>query len=502
MDREAQKSLVINILWCAFFALITLNGVLNHEIWADEAQVWLLCKNLSVFDLWKHLVNEGHPSFFYLLVMPFAKLNFSIIAMQIICWLGTVLGAFMVLQFSPFSRFVKFSILASAGFLYFFPIIARSYSILPFLVCLAAYLYTKNQERPLWYAVVLALIANTHVIMFAFSAVLGGIFLYDNVIKRWNVLSYKDKKINIGAVSIVALGLLAVVIQLCGTMNSNVAIGFSIESLLDNTKAVMLQFFVNILDYTMVKSKALSFIPLLGGALLAVLTLISFVALALTNLRMFFVAFFGITFQWFIYISSYRAYIYPSRIACAYLILIFCFWVVLSSPYFQEKFKVITKKSLNIILGLMFILTTMNGLRFYLMDLLNNYSSTKDTAVYIEKNIPKDAFIITANDPFSLGIYYYLPENRIWSYMQQKYIKYVEWNDGLAITFQEKNWSDIIRKNLNQQGEHKGIYIIQSSYNNFNPLDTFSEKDFKVVYKSPPALADGEAFKIYKFVGK
>ena len=91
-----RKNLKINILITILFALFTLNTVLRHEIWADEAQVWLLVKHLTPVGLIKHLVNEGHPSFFYFLVMPFAKLNFSIMAMQIICWLGTVLGAFMI----------------------------------------------------------------------------------------------------------------------------------------------------------------------------------------------------------------------------------------------------------------------------------------------------------------------------------------------------------------------------------------------------------------------
>ena len=102
---ENKKSLKINILLTVLFALFTLNTVLRHEIWADEAQVWLLVKYLSPVGLLKHLVNEGHPSFFYFLVMPFAKMNFSIMAMQIICWLGTVFGAFLILQFSPFSKF-------------------------------------------------------------------------------------------------------------------------------------------------------------------------------------------------------------------------------------------------------------------------------------------------------------------------------------------------------------------------------------------------------------
>ena len=101
-----KKNLLLNILLTFLYALVTLIFVLHHEIWADEAQVWLLAKNLSVFELFKHLVNEGHPSFFYLLVMPFAKV-FSpifganaIISMQLICWLASGSCIFYITVFS------------------------------------------------------------------------------------------------------------------------------------------------------------------------------------------------------------------------------------------------------------------------------------------------------------------------------------------------------------------------------------------------------------------
>ena len=144
--------------------------VINHEIWADEAQVWLIVKNLSIPEMLKHLVNEGHPAFFYLLIMPFAKAGFPIFSMQIICWLCSSAAVFLLLQFSPFSKFSKFAITASAGMFYFFPVIARSYSIIPLLVFALAVLYPKAKEKPFLYAFLLVILANTHIIMFAFCA--------------------------------------------------------------------------------------------------------------------------------------------------------------------------------------------------------------------------------------------------------------------------------------------------------------------------------------------
>lgn len=71
----------INILYTLLYGIFTLIVVLSHEIWADEAQVWQIVQNVSFLGLFKHLVNEGHPSLFYIINMPFAKAG----CVQLLC---------------------------------------------------------------------------------------------------------------------------------------------------------------------------------------------------------------------------------------------------------------------------------------------------------------------------------------------------------------------------------------------------------------------------------
>ena len=186
-EAKDKKKFFTNLLLTLLYGVVTLIIVLHHEIWADEAQVWLLVKNLSLAGLFKHLVNEGHPSFFYLLMMPFAKAGVSIFFMQFFCWLSTTVSVFLLLQFSPFEKFTKFAVVTSAGFLYFFPVIARSYSILPLLLFLAAILHKKTKIYPIAYALTLAMIANTHVIMFVFVLLLGLNFVYEYFVEERNI---------------------------------------------------------------------------------------------------------------------------------------------------------------------------------------------------------------------------------------------------------------------------------------------------------------------------
>ena len=301
-----NKTLYINILWTILYAVVTLFFVLRHEVWADEAQVWLLVKQLSLPGLFKHLVNEGHPSFFYLLVMPFAKLGFSIFSMQIICWLSSCVSVFLFLQFSPFGRFTKFAVLISAGFLYFFPVIARSYSILPLLVFATAILYKKVQENPqkysLPYAVVLAMLANTHVIMFVFVFVLGCYFVEDYLIKNKNSVLYS-------AAGIIFLGLLAVVVQLCGTFSSNQAINLTFDDIPFESIKTILIFFLNSIGLVY-KSEFvgihLTTYTKIAALSIMVLFVVLNVQLFFNNKKMAYLSWLAIGFQLGIYIFSYK----------------------------------------------------------------------------------------------------------------------------------------------------------------------------------------------------
>lgn len=492
-----NTNLVKNILWTILYSVFTLFIVFHHEIWADEAQVWLLARNLSVFGLFKHLVNEGHPSFFYLLMMPFAKLNFPIFTMQIICWLSSCAAVFLLLQYSPFNRFAKFSIIISSGFLYFFPVIARSYSILPFLVFLAAILYNKSKEKPVLYAIVLAMIANTHVIMFAFVAILGLHFIYE--------LFVKDKKYsrkNIVAAGIILLSLLAVIVQLAGTIGNNGAIAFNYSHAVLESVRVFCIFFLNTVDLVFKSSFEnvhLNVFIVTTALFEAVLFILLFIQLFMLNKKYAILGATAIGFHFFIYIFSYKVMIYQTRIFSSYLILIFCFWLAFKDPELKEKIGFCSKKVVNAILGIFFLMTFLCGLKALFLDLFNNYSSAKETASFIEKNIDKNALIIPNADAFSLAVYEQLPDRKFYSLYTFREIKYMVWY--VPEMYSVSDFTDLLKKNINVQ-KSKNTYILVSSFLDTYHLEETMSENYSLIYKSSPAIATGEAFRIYEYKPK
>ena len=493
---ENKKRIVINLILTLIYAFITFVFVLHHEIWADEAQVWQIVKNLSVFDLslFKHLVNEGHPAFFYLLVMPFAKLNMSIFIMQILCWLSTVLSVFLLLQYSPFNKITKYSIITSAGFMYFFPVIARSYSILPLLVFLLALIYKERTKHPLLYSVLLALCANTHVIMFGFAAVLGIFFMIENF--------KNDKKYAFSSL-VVILGFVTVVAQLWGSEGANSMINFSLQNIGHSLIIVPLQFFVNALDFNnsiLFVINKVSYAPVLYGLYVFVflgLYIILCCGLWFYDKKIFVVNLSGVLFQFFIYIFAYSALMYPSRIFCAFIITVFCYWIALRQDK-QQLPKIFSRSCINAILAIFFLMTCFNGFNYALKDISSNYSSAKETALFIKENIPQDSVLIPTEDGCALGIYYYLPDRKFWSLRRHSYIKYMKWIKEDNDVYEDYYFTKLLNDNIKKY-KLKNVYIISSDFMNLHHFEQKMPDKYKRVFSSSKALSLGESFDVYKF---
>ena len=60
-----------------------LSFILCHENWRDEAQAWLLARDLSIPELFEQMSYEGHPCLWHLLLMPLVRLGLPYISMAL-----------------------------------------------------------------------------------------------------------------------------------------------------------------------------------------------------------------------------------------------------------------------------------------------------------------------------------------------------------------------------------------------------------------------------------
>jgi hypothetical protein len=145
----------------AFYASLLAAGVSRHEPWFDEAQAWLLARDSSLMDMVNiHLRYEGSPGLWHFVLSPVAKAGFPYASLNILAALFALIGVAIFLAYAPFPLFIKILFPFSYFVLYQYAIVARSYVLLPGVLFLTAVLYPKRQQRPLSYALMLALLAN------------------------------------------------------------------------------------------------------------------------------------------------------------------------------------------------------------------------------------------------------------------------------------------------------------------------------------------------------
>jgi len=175
--------------WTAL-ALFTLQ---YHEKWADEAQAWLIARDLDLRSIWFHeLRYEGSPGLWHTILwiaqhVFYAKYG----ALGYIGVTGAAAGVAVLIFKAPFPRYVRWPLAFTYFMVYQYAVIARPYTLLPLLAFLAA-IFFKDIRHPVRMTVVLILLANLSLHGTILAACLGLRYLID-AIKAWGTLDEQTK---------------------------------------------------------------------------------------------------------------------------------------------------------------------------------------------------------------------------------------------------------------------------------------------------------------------
>ncbi len=164
--KENKIELIIMLVYiCITFSI----SIFFHEKWRDEAQAWLMARDLNLVELLKQMKYEGHPFLWQLILMPFAKLGFPYITQNILSLSFMWIFAWLLLKKSPFKRFEKIIILLSVPIIYLYPVISRNYSLIPLALSIIAILYKERNEKKIQYILAILFLAYTHVLMWGLA---------------------------------------------------------------------------------------------------------------------------------------------------------------------------------------------------------------------------------------------------------------------------------------------------------------------------------------------
>jgi len=169
---------VENGLIVLFFGLGLL-GILNHEIWRDEAQAWLIARDsTSLIDLYKNTRYEGHPLLWHACLFLITRWTHNPLAMQGFHLLLAVGSVVLIVKKSPFSIIQKGLLSFSYLLFYEYSVISRNYAIGIFLIFLFCAFYARRKPAYWLLSLVLALIANTNAFGFLISFTLASVMLF------------------------------------------------------------------------------------------------------------------------------------------------------------------------------------------------------------------------------------------------------------------------------------------------------------------------------------
>lgn len=397
-QRDSRKSF---LLWTAFFiyAVLNLFLLLHHENWRDEAQAWLIARELSPMGIIQQMAYEGHPCLWYFILMPFAKSGFPYITMNYISWMVMLVATGLFLWKAPFNVWIKMIIIFSPIYVYFYPVISRSYCLIALFVVLIMTAYQKRAEKPFLYGLSIGLLVQTHIIMLGMAGAISIVWLVE-VLKQFK--QSHDRKSIWPHVLGLSMPLISFCLLLAQLMNVN-------KSAIFNNKINM---------YTAIA------IILLTVVICFVWGYCNFKSNTRVNTHLagiFFIGAFSILFQIFIYIFIYS--LSMQRIISIAYIIIWCTW----AAQLERK-----SRNPNLRIGWLLILTSLICFVQYkeiYKDVAYNYSDAYNTAEYIQEYVEEDEIVLGSKEPAIQAIIPFLSKRMIWSISSGQQITFNTWKD-------------------------------------------------------------------------
>ncbi len=165
------------------YIILTFPAMLQHVPWYDEAHAYMLASVMNSGN-WLDIVRaEGHPLLWFLLLMPFAKPDlYYPYPMLLINYVFCLASVFMIWKKSGFNILLRIAVTFAGVFIFYFPVVARGYTLgIFFLFCLAS-MYKEKLNHPILYPALIFLTFNTNIICAIGAAWFGLSFLF-NMIK-------------------------------------------------------------------------------------------------------------------------------------------------------------------------------------------------------------------------------------------------------------------------------------------------------------------------------
>lgn len=378
------------------FVVLTFVGLLNHEMWRDELQAWLISSSSdSLVCLFNNLKYEGHPALWHLILYLISRFTENPFYMQVFHASISILNIYIFTKYSTFSRLHKFLFAFGYYPLFEYNLISRNYSLGIFFILIFCLLYKIRPNNYMLMSFILLLLANTSIYGLIISLSLGLFLFYD---------AFKNKNFNwihILSISILLTGILISVYQMIPPSD------FATDYLSPRSNAVTslgalwrgvipLQF--PQYNFWKVINNIIDAISINLTAIFSVILIYIFYKIFKSDKRVLISFFFGMymimSFISFFHYGSLRHH------GHYYILIIAFLWL------FYQTIK--ANKVFYSIVTTMLLLNFLGGVGAYYMDYKYPFSEAKNAAEYIKNNNMQDMLLLGDKDYSTIPVSAYL----------------------------------------------------------------------------------------------
>ena len=426
----AQKNMFTPVLTLIFF-ILNLAGILNHALWRDEAQAWLLARDShSIPNLLFNMRYEGHPPLWHFLLFFITRWTHDPQAMQLLHLLIATASLWVFVRYSPFTQIQK-TLFAFGYFpFYEYAINSRCYALgllFLFITC-AAFKQPLKRYVPLFGCLFLASISNFPAAVISFAL---GIFLLSDPLKPNPYLKKHIGKIDAvaGAGLFIATSLLIAFLAVLPPETYH-AWDPEYHTILDPSRLVTTLSYINDSYFLTSIGSPLVTLSTQQGAILSILETLFFSLIFLPKPR---VLFFYLLATGGLLMLFYIKYAYLWHLGHFFLILIISLWLNKLLPskkyksFIPQELSLVTRKICPIILFLILSLHGWQGYQAYLTNFTQPFSLSRNVAYFI-KDARLDSGIIIGYQDYAVSAVAAYLNQPFYSPETQKFITFCSWN--------------------------------------------------------------------------
>lgn len=414
--KLTQNTIVFSNIVTSLFFWVGLPAILNHAMWRDELNVWLIVRDSqSLSELFHNIHYEGHPFVWYICLAILEKITTNPVIMQIFHLCIATSSVYLFTRYSPFNYLQK--LLYCLGYIPFYEylLISRNYAIGLLFCLLFCTIYSSRTQSYLKIAIVLFLLANSNAyclfLAISFILTLAVEYIFQKSLHQ----TLLARKTDIILSSLIAFsGISLSLIQMIPPQDSKLAGGLS---------GFTLNFDFNHLTKTLIRIWN-SYIIILVPGESQQLSLILFSILSLAFISFFAIFFIKKPVIFFLYIFgniSILTFTYvkflgaPRHYGHLYTLLIVCLWLASYYSTSSLLLKLLQRNFLSFILQvikftkpyhktvIMIILYAqmIGGLFTFSRDIIVPFSASRATASYLisqYKDQLNDLFIVGSID--------------------------------------------------------------------------------------------------------